>query len=190
MRGRQAGALLEHVLAHLEDGGRLADSGAGSLWCGGVVIVPFEIDAQTEGVLRLWSAKPEFFTLAKVESVKGLAQLLGVAMANRRAQAALAERVKELTCLYRIARIAAETNLSQDETLQEIVELLPPAWQHPNLTTARIVLDERTFCSPRFEVGSHRLSGEVIVRGAKRGRVEVFYTEGTGLDGTLLDEEP
>ena len=191
-RGRQAPALLERVLPLVDDGGRLATSAArtagGSLWLEQVAIVPFEIDVENEGVLRVGSAKKEFLTQDQVQSYEDLAQLLGVAMANRRAQAALTERVKELTCMYRIAQIAAESTLSLDDTLQEIVELLPPAWQYPNITTARIVLAERTFRSRRFEVGPHRLSADVHVQGTQRGRVEVFYADECSLDETLLLE--
>lgn len=192
---RQAGALLERVLSLLNDGGGLADAAArttgGSLWLGEVAFMPFEIDTQNEGVLRLGGPNQEFSTKDQVESCEGLAQSLGAAMASRRTHAALAERVKELTCMYRIAQIAAESSLSLDDTLQEIVELLPPAWQHPDITAARIILGERTFRSRRFEVGPHRLSADVVVRGTRRGRVEVFCGGGRLLAQKLvLEQEP
>ncbi len=46
-------------------------------------------------------------------------------------KAALTERVKELTCLYGIAPIARQPDISLEEIIQGIVELLPPAWQYP-----------------------------------------------------------
>lgn len=163
-----------------------SDSGTAHRHCQSVVVVPFEIDGRNEGVLRLGSAKPGFFTQSRVESYEGLVQLLGVAMGNRRARRALTERVKELTCMYGIAHIAAASNRSLDDTLQEIVELLPPAWQYPDITTARITLDEHTFRSSGFEVGPHHLSADILIKGAPRGRVEVFYTD----QGRDLDEAP
>ena len=55
--------------------------------------------------------------------------------------AALRERVKELTCLYGIAQIAGQPGASLNEILQGIAELLPPAWQYPEITFAKITFD-------------------------------------------------
>lgn len=41
---------------------------------------------------------------------------------------ALFERVRELTCLYSIASLASETELSLDEMMQRIADLLPSGW--------------------------------------------------------------
>ena len=56
-------------------------------------------------------------------------------------EAALAERVKELTCLYGIAQVAAQPGITLEEIIQGIVELLPPAWQYTESAFARIILD-------------------------------------------------
>jgi len=50
----------------------------------------------------------------------------------------LRERVKELTCLYGIDQVREREDLSLAQTLQAIVELLPPAWLCPQITRARI----------------------------------------------------
>lgn len=93
--------------------------------------------------------------------------------------------------MYRIAHIAAQPNLSLDDTFQEIVELLPSAWQYPDVTTARVILEDRTFHSRGFEVGPHCLAAEILVQGTPLGRVEVFYTaRGRDLETTpFLEEE-
>ena len=66
------------------------------------------------------------------------------------AKAALAERVKELTCLYGIAQIAGEPGISLEEVLRRIVELLPPAWQYPEIAFARITLDGNAYMTTGF----------------------------------------
>ena len=48
------------------------------------------------------------------------------------------ERVRELTCLYGIDQVREREDLSFAQTLQAIVELLPPAWFYPQITRARI----------------------------------------------------
>ena len=74
---------------------------------------------------------------------------------------------------------------------KEIVELLPPAWQYPDITKARIVLGNRTFCSRGFEEGRHRLASDILVRGTRHGRVEVFYANrGAREDTRFFEESP
>lgn len=173
--------LLERVLSLINDGGQPANSSNGSprnsMWLGASVIMPFEIDAQNEGVLRLSSPVLDSSVPNQVESYEDLAQLLGVAISNRRAKAALVERVKELTCMYRIAHIAAESNAGLEDMLQKVVELLPVALQYPHLAKARILLGQHSFCSDGFEAGPYHLSADLIMRGDVEGKVEVFYTE-------------
>jgi len=104
---------------------------------------------------------------------------------------ALRERVKELSCLYGIARIVARYDQQLSEILQEIVDLLPMAWQYPEITCARIVLDGKAHGSGRFKAGPHSLKALVTVAGQDRGTVEVCYRKkGVELPGgAFLEEE-
>ena len=77
------------------------------------MLLPFEIDDRDEGVLRLCRPGVQDLTESDIASCESLAQVLGVAIASRRAQAALTERVKELTCMYGIARVAATAAISE-----------------------------------------------------------------------------
>lgn len=106
-------------------------------------------------------------------------------------QAALHERVKELTCLYGIAQIAAKPQVSLEEILRGIVGLLPPAWQYPEIAFARIVLDGRSYSTPGFRECQRRQTADVVVDDRRRGVVEVIYAEERpGLDeGPFLKEE-
>lgn len=106
-------------------------------------------------------------------------------------QAALRERVKELTCLYGIAQIAAKPQASLEEILQGIVGLLPPAWQYPEVSFARIVLDGRSYATPGFRRCRRKQAAGIVVNGRHRGAVEVMYAEERpGLDeGPFLKEE-
>jgi len=106
-------------------------------------------------------------------------------------EAALRERVKELTCLYGIAQIAGRPGISLDAILQGIVELLPAAWQYPEITFATIVLDGRSYSTSGFRECRQKQIAEIVVSGAPRGMVEVVYAEGRPeLDeGPFLKEE-
>mgnify|MGYP000854768478 CR=1 FL=1 len=99
---------------------------------------------------------------------------------------ALRERAKELSCLYHINQTLEGTLGSPDSLFQHIVEFIPPAWQYPEIASARIVLDDRRYETPGFEKGCHEQTSEVIVGGKRRGVVSVVYRE----TRPVLDEGP
>jgi two-component system NtrC family sensor kinase len=101
-------------------------------------------------------------------------------------KAALAERVKELTCLYGIAQIAGRPGLSLEEIIQRIAGLLPPAWQYPEIAFAKITLDEISYTTPGFREFRQKQMAKIIVGGVPRGVVELVYVE----EKPDLDEGP
>lgn len=86
----------------------------------------------------------------------------------------LTERNKELNCLYAISRIIEQQDLSLEETLQQIVNTLPSAWQHPQTTCARIILGDMTFVTERFEETAWGQSCALVVAGHTSGHLEVY----------------
>lgn len=88
---------------------------------------------------------------------------------------ALRERVKELTCLYDIAQIASQPGQSLESILQDIAEVLPSAWQHPELTSARIVLEGVSYKSGNFPDNCQRQCADIFVNGQKAGFIEIGY---------------
>lgn len=108
-----------------------------------------------------------------------------------RSEVALRERVKELTCLYEIAMLRVRENISLDELLQGVVELLPPAWQHSEIASARICVDDKWYQAPRArEIVQHQ-SADIVVAGAHRGTVEVGYIRAMPKrdEGPFMSEE-
>jgi signal transduction histidine kinase len=156
-----------------------------------VAIIPFSLDERVAGLLHLKSVRRTFFTRRNVEFYEGIAQVLALTIVNQRAQWALRERVKELTCLYGISRIAQHSEITLDETLQRIVELLPPAWQFPEVACARLRLDGRAFITSGFREGANRQTAELTVNGKLRGCIEVVYLEERPefAEGPFLNEE-
>jgi signal transduction histidine kinase len=151
-----------------------------------IAIIPFGMETKESGFLILKSRRERFCTEEEIIYFEGVAQNIGVALMYRYAQVALRERVKELTCLYGIAKIVARPDISVDEILQEIVELLPPAWLYPEIATARIIFDGKEYLAPHFNSGSSILASDIYVNESNRGRVEVIYCE----ERPLLDEGP
>ena len=103
----------------------------------------------------------------------------------------LGERMKELRCLYSLSRLAESETGSLVEFMQEAVELLPPGWQYPEITCARILFEGHEFCSENFACSQWCLSRPIVVGGKECGRVQVCYLEQMPeLDGTpFLKEE-
>jgi signal transduction histidine kinase len=103
----------------------------------------------------------------------------------------LSERVKELGCLYGISSLVEEKNLSVDEILQGVVELIPPAWQYPEVTCARIKLKNNQFKTANFKISSRKQSEIIMVNGERFGTIEVYYLEErpNSDEGPFLKEE-
>jgi len=157
------------------------DADVESLCIGGhyrsLALLRFVVDDRTVGLLHLKSQQRDYFTEEGVELCEGVAQTLGLAVADRRAEAALRERVKELTCLYGIAQIVEQGSISLKEVFQRIVELLPPAWQYPEITAARVVLDGDSYVTPGFRQSRYQQSADIVIDGRRRGVVKVAYLE-------------
>ena len=156
-----------------------------------LAIINLTIAGHDRGLLLLRAKGPNYFTAGELNAHEELARILGTALAQLRGQIALRERIKELTCLYGIAQITATPGISLVASLQGIVELLPPAWLHPEVASARIILDGHPYIAPGFQEHPQRQTAPVVVGGQRRGMVEVAYArEMPELDeGPFLQEE-
>ena len=156
-----------------------------------VAVVPLVAADETIGLVLLKSEQRDYFDEGEIRSYEEVAQTLGLALLSRLAHTALQERVKELTCLYQLVQLAERPGITLGEILQGIAELLPPAWQYPEIASAQIVLDDHPYAAPRFTDGVHHQSADIVVRGRRRGAVEVTYAaERPDLDeGPFLGEE-
>jgi pyruvate,water dikinase len=103
----------------------------------------------------------------------------------------LKERVKELNCFYRITKIIRNSKLSIDEALQEIVKVIPPAWQYPDQTCVRIYLEGREFKTDNFQATQWNQVSDLVVDEKKIGVLEIFYLEERpqANEGPFLTEE-
>ena len=106
-------------------------------------------------------------------------------------QWALKERVKELTFLYSVSSLIEEYGVDVDTVLSEAVKLLPPAYQYPEDTCARITLDDQTYLSHGFKETEHCQTAELNVNGEAVGNVTVCYLDSKppADEGPFLKEE-
>jgi len=106
-------------------------------------------------------------------------------------EGALRERIKELACLLSLAQIAGRPGVSLEKTLGEIIALIVPAWQYPEITSARIVFDGHAYAAADFSESPFSQRADIVLNGLRRGFVEVVYLEETpGMhEGPFLREE-
>ncbi|OGU54944.1 MAG: hypothetical protein A2V66_02210 [Ignavibacteria bacterium RBG_13_36_8] len=98
-------------------------------------------------------------------------------MLAQHTQAALRERVKELSCLYNIAQVVVQPGINLEQIIKSIVEFLPSAWQYPEVTVGRIIFDGHVYSTSNLQKGWQKQTADIIVKNRQRGFVEVFYTK-------------
>jgi PAS domain S-box-containing protein len=103
----------------------------------------------------------------------------------------LGERVKELTALHGASRILQNEQHTTEEWLQQLVVVLPPAWQYPEVTAARVQFGELEFATPNFRRTPWTQRVEFSITGGLRGTIEVVYLEErpSEQEGPFLSEE-
>ncbi len=103
----------------------------------------------------------------------------------------LGERVKELTALHGVVRLLQDSRVPLDEVLQQVVLLLPPAWQYPDIAVARIRIDGTIAMTPRFCETLWMQRAALTTSVGRHGYLEVGYLEErpTEHEGPFLVEE-
>lgn len=87
------------------------------------------------------------------------------------------ERMKELNCLYEVYKITEDTLIGMDEILQGTTDVIPPSWQYPEITCARIKFNGREFVSKDFKESIWVQKEDIIIKDESIGSIEVFYTQ-------------
>jgi len=196
---------VERALPRVAGGAQRAEAGEGGSKYPSLVMIPLVPAGQTArreplfepeprsrrpgrtiGLVVLKGRRKDQFHQARVEVYESVAQTLGLALVSQLAHAALRERVKELTCLYSLAQLTERPGITLEEILQGVVRLLPAAWQYPQITEGRIVLDGGVYVTEHFQPGVHKQSADIVVDDIRRGVVEVVYTQ----EMPELDEGP
>jgi len=103
----------------------------------------------------------------------------------------LDERVKELNCLFEISRLVEKRNLTEDGIIQGILYLIPPAWQYPDITCAKITLKGKAIKTRNFKETVWQQTSDIIVHGVQSGNLVVGLLEERPErdEGPFLQEE-
>ncbi len=131
------------------------------------------------------STKTKAQLLAEIKALqKRLAELGAVEAEShqkndvfKRQAHALSKRIQELNCLTSISSLVETPDISLPEILQGSANFLPPAWQYPQITCARITLNGREYKTGNFRKTKWKLASEIKVESKHAGSVEIFYLE-------------
>ena len=89
----------------------------------------------------------------------------------------LHERVKELTCLYSISKLTEQLDVPIRHILEKTLSYIPPAWQFPQITCARILYKDIELKTTNFKVTKWFLKAFIKEFGKIVGSIEVYYLE-------------
>ena len=123
--------------------------------------------------------------------IQNLAEHQQVDDALRKRTRDLEKRAKELHCLFSISRLVEEPGISLEEILQGIVDLIPPAWQYPQVAAARVLVGDQSFETNNLKQTVWKQSSDIVVQGERIGALEVCYLaeRPEGDEGPFLKEE-
>ena len=89
----------------------------------------------------------------------------------------LYEQIKQMHCLYAIARLVEEHRDSPDKIFQGTIDLVPPAYRYPELICARIRFNDCDYKTENFKETGWKKATDIVAQGQCVGSLEIFYLE-------------
>ena len=87
----------------------------------------------------------------------------------------MVERIEELNCLSGLSELIEQYNVDTEEIFTGLIDLIPPAWQYPDVTCARIIVENKELKTTNFKLTKWIQSADINVSGQKAGVIEVCY---------------
>jgi len=142
-------------------------------------------------IALLWGSIPLLKALQQQPSTGPVTIRAALHDEQQRLRHLFGERVKELTALHRAVRLLQDSAKPVDEVLNQIVSLIPPAWQYPEITAARITVDTVVVTTPDFVESPWKQSASWGTVVGEQGSIEVIYRDvrPPEAEGPFLAEE-
>ncbi|MBD3206686.1 PAS domain S-box protein [Candidatus Bathyarchaeota archaeon] len=101
----------------------------------------------------------------------------------------LQERLKELGALYTLSSLIEKHGFDIQKICKEYVELLPMGYQFPDITCAKIIIDDQIYQSSNFKETEWSQSTHIMIEDISSGRIEVHLLEKPSDSNELFLEE-
>ncbi|MCD6576620.1 MAG: diguanylate cyclase [Anaerolineaceae bacterium] len=103
----------------------------------------------------------------------------------------LSEWSRGLNYFYNFSKLIASKNASPRKIYQGVVDLIPPAWQYPEITCAKLVIDGHEFSTKNFKDSKWQQKGDITINNTKVGFLTVGYLlkKPEADEGPFLNEE-
>ena len=103
----------------------------------------------------------------------------------------ISEREKELNCLKKFSDTIENNDHNLPEIFNKVINIIPDAWQYPEITSVRIVFDDCQYTSQNFKESDKTQKANIQTHKIKRGQIEVFYADEKpdAYEGPFLKEE-
>ncbi len=170
-----------------------------------VALIPLKAKQESIGLLQINDEIPGKFTEELIWFLEGLGESIGIALAHLDEETKRLEleaeqkdllyqyrlRINQLDSLYKISKIQENKDITTEEMLSLIVSLIPGAMQHPDISVARLDIEDKSFSSEGYEETPYRYSAIIQSFGVIMGKLTIGYRERTSLGdrGPFLDEE-
>ena len=158
-----------------------------------VALIPIKMGDLILGLIHIADPRENMVPIETVKVMEEAAMYHGTAIQRISAEEmlrhhthSLGERVKELNCLYSISGLVEMPDTSLKEIFQGTIDLIPPSWQYPEITCARLILEDQEFKTKNFKETIWSLTSDILVHGKPLGVFEVGYLE----DKPEIDEGP
>ena len=151
---------------------------------------PLTIEKNTIGIIEVYYLEDRVntynnspFLEEELNLIRAISEYLTRAKVRITNTLALCERVKELNCLYELSEIIGTPDLSWDEICQRAVNLIPPSWQYPDITCARMIIyevdhrNEREFVTSNYKKSAWKMNSVLKIGSEMVGILEVYYLE-------------
>ena len=144
------------------------------------------LQSQKKNILNLEGYAKTHFKLDQIVEIDSYLKDLSIEDTTERKKAErrlqqrtydLRERIKEINCLYKTSKLLEEPKKLLEEIFPQVLESIPPGWQYPEITCARIVLEGKMFTTTNFRQTPWKLVADILISGKQAGILEVYYLE-------------
>ncbi|MDP8207878.1 MAG: PEP/pyruvate-binding domain-containing protein [Candidatus Electryonea clarkiae] len=104
---------------------------------------------------------------------------------------ALIKRDRELDCFYEVSNLFNDYELTIDQLIRKLIEVIPNGFEHPDLCKVKIDIKDESWCSPDFVESSFKRSIALNIHDETLGKITIAYldTSSSFTDTYLFAEE-